>query len=163
MLARKGFELSAVWPFLSCLPTTLNRSVSSLEVDESPLHIGVHQLHTNPIPHVDTLGTLYQFPFNGRIKKAYPSALRRCTRDDGIEPFPNSRLQQQRRCRFPNLPFHLLGGILLFRAVLRQRLQVIVAVRRGLSSQRSLQQPLGDDVGISAVGGCGMAILSVSP
>ena len=47
------------------------------------------------------------------------------TGDDGIELLADSRLQQQRRRRFSDLPFHLLGCILLFRAVLCQRLQIV--------------------------------------
>ena len=117
------------------------------------------QLHANPVPHVDALGTLHQPAFDGRIEKADPRALGGGARDDGVEPLPDSRLQQQRRRRLPHLPFHLLGGILLFRAVLRQRLQVVVAVGGGLTGQRGLQQPLGNDVRIAAVGGRGMGIV----
>ena len=110
----------------------INRSVNSREVDESLLHVRVRQLHANPMPHVDALKTMHQSAFHGRIKKADPGAFGRCTRDNGIEPFPDSRFQQQCRCRFPDLPFHLLGCILLFRAVLCQRLQIIVAIGGGL-------------------------------
>ena len=117
------------------------------------------QLHANPMPHVDALETMHQSPFHGRIKKADPRAFGSGTGDNGIEPFPDSRLQQQRRCRFPDLPFHLLGCILLFRAVLCQRLQIIVAIGGGLPSQCSLQQPLRDDIRIAAVGGRGMGIV----
>jgi len=87
--------------------------------------------------HVDTLGTLYQSPFHGRIEKADPRALGSRARDDGVEPLPDPRIQQHRRCRLPDLPLHLLGGILLFGAVFRQRLQVVLEIRSGLSGQRS--------------------------
>ena len=49
-----------------------------------------------------------------------PTCLSRRAGNDGVELFPDPRLQQHRRCRFPHLPFHLLGRILLFGAVLRQ-------------------------------------------
>ena len=139
---------------------TANPSVNSREVDESLLHVRVRQLHANPVPYVNSLKAAYQPPFHGRIKKADPRALGGCASNKGIKPFPDSRLQQQRRRRFSDLPFHLLGCILLFRAVLCQCLQIIVAIGCGLLGQCSLEQPLRDDIRIAAVGGRGMSIVS---
>ena len=32
------------------------------------LHIGVYQLHSNPVPHVHAFETIYQFSFDGRME-----------------------------------------------------------------------------------------------
>jgi hypothetical protein len=93
-------------------------SFDSLEVDKSALHIGVHQLHANPLTHVDPLETLRQFPLNWRMKQADPGALGGGAGDEGLEAFPDSGFEQYGRCGFFELPFHLSGGILSLRAVL---------------------------------------------
>jgi len=41
-----------------------------------------------------------------------------------------------------NLPFHFLGGVLLFRAVFRQRGQFVVGIWRGTACHRGFEQPL---------------------
>ncbi len=68
----------------------MNRSLNPLEVDESPLHVCVDQLYTNPVAYVEPFGAMRQFPFDGRMQKTDPRALGARTRHDGIEPAPDS-------------------------------------------------------------------------
>jgi hypothetical protein len=58
-----------------------------------------------------------QFPFDRRMKKTDPRAFGTRTGDDGIEPVPDSWLQQYCRCGFLNLSFDLIGRILFLCAV----------------------------------------------
>ena len=103
--------------------------------------------------------TMHQFPFDRRMKKTDPRAFGGRTRDDGIEPVPDSWLEQYCRCGFFNLPFDLIGRILFLCAVFTQRLQILFLIGYGMLSHRSLQQPLGDEIRVSAVRGCGMGIV----
>ena len=68
----------------------MNRSLNSLEVDESPLHVRVDQLYANPVAYVDTFEAMDQFPFDRRMKKTDPRAFGARTRDDAVEPVPDS-------------------------------------------------------------------------
>ena len=70
----------------------MNWSLNSLEVDESPLYVCVDQLYANPVAYVDTFKPMHQFPFDRRTKKTDPRAFGARTRDDAIEPVPDSWL-----------------------------------------------------------------------
>ena len=61
-------------------------------------------------------------------------------------------LEEQRGRRLAHLALDLVRGVLLLRAVLRERLELRRGVRRRRVLQRGLQQALRDEVGVAAVG-----------
>ena len=97
------------------------------------------QLHAEPVADVQAFKTAHQSSFNRQMQKTNPRPFVRCAGDDGIEPFADSCFQQHGRGGFFDLPFDLLGGVLLFRAVLCERRQFIVRIGQGTSRQRSFQ------------------------
>ena len=130
-----------------------------LKIDISALHIRADQLHAEPVTDVQALKTAHQPSFNGRLQKTNPRTLVGCAGDESIESFPDPRFQQQGCCGFFNLPFDLLRCVLLFGAVLCERLQFIILIGQGTSGHRCFQQPLRDQIGVSAVRGCGVIII----
>jgi hypothetical protein len=93
---------------------------SSLEIDESSIHIGGDQLHSNPVANINTLKPVNQFTFDRWREKPNPCSFGRSTGDNAVKLLSESRFQKQGSRRFADLPFNFVGSILFLRAVCRQ-------------------------------------------
>lgn len=91
------------------------------EVDVSALNIGSDELYAEPMSDVEPFKPFHELALYGRIEQANPRALFGCAGYDGIEPLSDPRLEQYRRCGFPDLTLDLLRRVLLLRAMLRER------------------------------------------
>src|SRR4030042_2237904 len=129
------------------------------KIDVSPVNVYKCKLHSNPVADIKSLETMDHSPFDRDREKPGPGAFFRSPGNDGIELLPNSVFQQHCRRRFPDLSFDFICGVFFFRAMFRQGLKLIIAIRQGTFSYRTLQQALCDKVGIPAIRGCGMGIV----
>jgi hypothetical protein len=122
------------------------------EVDEAPLRVGVDQLQAHPVPDVESRRSLLDAALDGRIEDARPGSLGRGAGDDPVELLADVLAQQAGGRRLAHQTFDLLRAILLQCAVRGERLEGAAGVRDLGAGQRRLEQPLGDEVWIAAVG-----------
>src|SRR3989304_5287671 len=101
--------------------TSMSGWADFLEIDKAALDVERYQLHAKPVADIQALEAMNQLPFNRNVEKPGPGAFIRSTRDNRIKLFADSRFKEERRCRFADLPFALVSGILFFGAVFRQR------------------------------------------
>src|SRR5437763_1830991 len=88
-------------------PPTTNASAATalraLEINEPFIDVSVSELHAKPVADVELLLTADQLSFDGRREHADEGALRRRTGDDRVELFADSRRDDERRRRLPDL------------------------------------------------------------
>jgi len=119
----------------------------------------VDELHAHPIPHVEPLGAVFQPALDRRIENPGPGPLRGGAGDDPVELGADPVAQQARRRRLPRETLDFLGVVFFFRAVDRERLELVGAKRSGPARDRRFEQALGDDIGVAPVGGRRMRVL----
>jgi hypothetical protein len=107
-------------------------------------------------PHVPA----HQLAFGRRRENAHPCALGAGAGDQRIEALAHARLQQQRGLGLAQLPLHLLCGIFLAGAMLRQLAQLGVRIGLRLIRQRGLEQAQCDQVRETAVGRGGVGVVA---
>ena len=107
-----GFDLRAPYP-------ELTHSFPGLpEVDISALHVGSYKLDAELVTDVEPLIPAHQPTLDRQLQQTDPRTLLGRACYDGIEPLPDSRLEQYGGGGFSDLTFDLLRRVLLFRAML---------------------------------------------
>ena len=117
------------------------------------------ELHAHPIPHVEPLGPLFQPALGRRIENPGPGPLRGGAGDDPVEFGADPAAQQARRRGLPRETLDFLGVVFLFRAVDRERLELVGPIRSRPARDRRFEQALGDDIGVAPVGRRRMRVL----
>ena len=129
------------------------------EVYVAAFHIHREQTDPQPVTHIRAVGALCQHAFHGRVEHPHPSPLGAGAGHERVELLAHLLPQEEGGRGFAHLPLHLGRGVLFLRALLRQLVQLLHAVGGRYPSQGRLEQALGHQVGVPAVGGGGVSVI----
>src|SRR6266446_7388584 len=133
--------------------------LAAREVDEASLDVGGDELDLHVITDVEPLDASHQPPLDRWLEDADPRALLGRARHQRVESLADPRGQEQRGGGLPHLPLDLRRVVLLLGAVASECVELTVAVRRGPSGDRRLEQPLRDEVRKAPVGRGGVHVI----
>src|SRR6185503_12931632 len=124
---------------------------STLEVYESPIWISSHQLDPHAVADVEPLMVPHDHSFRGWTNRSNERALLVRAGDDPVEGLADAIAQQQRRHGLADGAFDLVLRIFALGTALRNRRQLVIAVRCRLVGERRLDEPLCHEVGVTAI------------